>query len=794
MIRLFEKFLTSRKAALVMMLLYAFLMAAATVLEEMTDTATAKALIYHSPLFFLLDALMVANFIGVTKHLHLFRVRKWGYVLIHGAFIVILTGAAITHFFSRDGMMAIREGERTREMVVGNRQNRHTETLPFEVELTDFRLIRYPGSSSPSSYESDLRIHDQGKVMEEKVYMNHVLDYRGYRFFQSSYDPDETGTILSVSYDSAGRTVTYIGYALLLLGLLGALFGKDGRFRKLVRQLDKTAAFLLLLTLPLTAAQKLEAAEQATALRPSMLPQEVVADFGKLAMQSPQGRIVPVNTFALDLLHKLQVEELPAGMDANRFLLGLLTEPSRWASYPLVKVDDPELRRTLADGQDFISYISAFDQNGDYRFQAQVETAYHRNPAERSLSDKELLKVDERLNILHLLFEGQMVNVVPPLRADDSWTSHHPYYEEYLSTIILASHSGQRDLASAALERLRALQLERFPELEKMQSHLDKEVVYNELDLLKHSRRIYLICGGLLLVLTISAWFRKKEKRLLKWTGIALMAAIAVGLLLHAANMGLRWYISGHVPLSNSYETMVLLAWTTVISGACFLKKSQVSAALATIFAGVILFVSELNWMDPQITPLVPVLKSPWLMFHVAFMMISYGFLGIGAVLGIINLILLAVRPSGEKKALLEAQVRRLSVILEMSLMLGLSFMLAGIFLGAVWANESWGTYWNWDPKETWALITAVLYAVLLHWRWFSKRKNDLWFSILSQWAILAVLMTYFGVNYLLSGMHSYGDTTLFNDFPLWIFAVAFLVFCLPGAAALFRAGSSRRR
>ena len=290
-------------------------------------------------------------------------------------------------------------------------------------------------------------------------------------------------------------------------------------------------------------------------------------------------------------------------------------------------------------------------------------------------------------------------------------------------------------------------------------------------------------------------WFDGKAPKAVSWAEGILIAAVAAGVILQAVNMGLRWYISGHVPLSNSYETMVLLAWTTVLGGFCFIGKSKVASALATVFAGVILFVSELNWMDPQITPLVPVLKSAWLMFHVASMMVSYGFLGIGAVLAIINLLLMAFRPKGgaagslqaARQQMIDGQIRRMSIIMELALISGLVFMLVGVFLGAVWANESWGTYWSWDPKETWALITTVIYAAVLHWRWFAKKRNDLVFSILCQWSILSVLMTYFGVNYLLSGMHSYGDTTLFNDFPMWISGLVAVIFILPGAAAAWR-------
>ena len=240
--------LASYKTAIVMMAVYAVLMAVATIIEKYSGTDVAKALIYYSPLFLLLQLLMVVNYICIALDRKLVKAHKWGNLLVHGAFIVILTGAAITHFYSKDGILSIREGEKSSELIIKEgAENYRVDQLPFEVELVDFRLIRYPGSSSPSSYESDLVIHVDGQQLEEKVYMNHVLDMHGYRFFQASYDPDEKGTILSVSYDVAGRTVTYIGYALLLLGFLLCLFGKNTRFRSLVRRLEKAMLVALLL-------------------------------------------------------------------------------------------------------------------------------------------------------------------------------------------------------------------------------------------------------------------------------------------------------------------------------------------------------------------------------------------------------------------------------------------------------------------------------------------------------------------------------------------------------------------
>jgi cytochrome c-type biogenesis protein CcsB len=200
---------------------------------------------------------------------------------------------------------------------------------------------------------------------------------------------------------------------------------------------------------------------------------------------------------------------------------------------------------------------------------------------------------------------------------------------------------------------------------------------------------------------------------------------------------------------------MVYVSWASVFAGLLFVRRSTITFALAILFAGIILFVSGLNWMDPQINLLVPVLKSPWLMFHVAIIVAAYGFFGISCLTGITNLIMQSI--GGKKHSMLVERVKELTIINEMSLWIGLALMSIGTFLGAVWANESWGRYWGWDPKETWALITIVVYAICLHLRLVKKWDNVRLFNLASVIAFLSVLMTYFGVNYFLSGMHSYG-------------------------------------
>lgn len=786
-------FLSSYKAAIILMAIYAILMATATFVEDSFGTEVAKATIYYSPLFILLQLLMVANFIGTTIKRRLFALRKWGYVLVHFALIVILTGAMMTHLFGEEGMLHLREGEKSNIILVKKGKRHIQKEIPFTVELLDFKLTRYPGSKSPSAYESLLKLHVKDKSFEKLVYMNHVLDLQGFRFFQASYDPDEQGSILSVSYDVTGRRITYTGYAILYIGLLGCIIGKGSRFRRLSRQLKSLQTILLIIFLLGMHSNPVQAVN---------IPQSHAEKFGNLPMQDPHGRIIPINTFASELFRKLHLNENAnvKDMTDDQILLNLLVEPSVWANKPLLFIDKADVRSTYTNGKKFMSYREGFDAKGNYRYANEVETAYQKSPSQRSRLDKELLKLDEKINLLHQLFNYQIIRIFPVpndtvnqrwLAAGDNLSTLNKdtsleilkLFNDYRTAILEATNSGEWNTANQALENIHRYQVENLSGLVINNKRLEAEVKYNRLDLLSICKKGYLIMGGILLVLSFFGWFNKKEVLSIKTLKILLVLGVIACFICHMYCIGIRGYISGHVPWSNSYETMIFLSWTGVLAGFIFGRQNFTAFSLSTLFGGVVLFVSSLNWMDPEITPLVPVLKSPWLMFHVATLMMAYGFLGIGCMIATTNLIAASFRTS-KNKDMINKRIVGLSIVTELSLIIGLALMMVGIFLGAVWANESWGRYWSWDPKETWALITAIIYAIVLHVRWFEKGSNNFRFNLFSQWAFLSVIMTYFGVNYLLSGMHSYGNTSGLAGLPFWVYIVIFCFFILPGVLA----------
>jgi cytochrome c-type biogenesis protein CcsB len=384
-----------------------------------------------------------------------------------------------------------------------------------------------------------------------------------------------------------------------------------------------------------------------------------------------------------------------------------------------------------------------------------LDEIFIKPPASRSRFDKDLIKLDEQINILYQLINGEMITVFP--EKDDpnhQWYASGERMEAYYGKVLDALKTGDWKPADKALDAIRTYQEENST-LDIAPQKIKAELLYNRLNIFRLCKLFYLIAGGLLLVLLFVSLFGKSRKT---WSLPAkfLIAIIAIAALGHLFGIGLRWYIAGYAPWSNAYETMIYVSFITVVAGLLFVRRSAIPFALSTLFGGVILFVSGLNWMDPQISPLVPVLKSPWLMIHVAVIVAAYGFFGISFLLGVTNLILSPASRNG-KNATLAFRLQELTIINEMSLWIGLILMTTGTFVGAVWANESWGRYWGWDPKETWALVSIVVYAVVTHLHLVKKWDNPRLFNLLSVLAFACVLMTYFGVNYFLSGMHSYG-------------------------------------
>lgn len=791
-----ERFISSSVTTIVLLLIYALGMGIATFIEKYHGTVAAKAMVYYSPLFFFLQFLMVANFVAIVIKHQLLQRRKWGLMVTHIAFIIILLGALISHLFGEEGILHLREGESSDRIAIRTSDQTIYHTLPFSVELVNFTLTRYPGSASPSAYESELIVHVDGESRQARVFMNNVLDVKGYRFFQASYDQDEQGTILSVNRDVAGRNITYTGYAILVIGLILCLVGKKSRFMRLGRQLKElrgSSATAVFLTFFFLSSFTLNAQDTSTsmmdAVQKYIINPEHAAKFGALPIQSGRGRMLPINTFSSEVLRKLHKSDTFGALNSDQFILSVLSLPEMWMRIPFIAISNSELANYYDLTDKECAYMEVFDSNGHYKLQQKLEEAYNKMPAEQTRFDKDLIKLDEQINIFHQLVNYQMLNLFP--KEDDPSHSWYAPGDDlsvfsgkdsmfvanilpwYIEEVQAAMKSGDWSKADEVVGMISTYQQAKNKTLDISPEKIQAEIKYNQMDVFRQCKKGYLILGGLLLVFAFIALF--KRGKWITYTTWVLSFCILMVFLFHMYGMGMRWYIAGYAPWSNSYETMVYVAWATVFAGLLFARKSLLTFALATLFGGIILFVSGLSWMDPQINPLVPVLKSPWLMFHVAVIVGAYGFFGISCLIGLTNLILMSL--SGKKNGrLLKDRIRELSIVNEMSLLVGLALMTIGTFLGAVWANESWGRYWGWDPKETWALITMVAYAIVTHLRLIPK-CNNLWlFNLSSVIAFYTVLMTFFGVNYFLSGMHSYGQNDNVNGIFIYLYLSIILV------------------
>jgi cytochrome c-type biogenesis protein CcsB len=657
--------------------------------------------------------------------------------------------------------------------------------LPFHIRLNQFILDRYPGSDSPSSFTSNVDVIDQqnSKEMPFSIYMNNILNYQGYRFYQSSYDPDELGTYLSVNNDFWGTAITYFGYFILIVGIIWALIAPGSRFRKLLSKPSALAILLLLaiFTLP-SYAQNV----------PSPNPKHA-REFGKLMVQDQGGRMKPLSTLSGEVLRKLNRSNSFLGQSPEQIFLSMSAFPDHWQHTPVIHVKNKDLKKILGVRTDLAAFIDFFDHQsgGAYKLSNLVKEAFAVKPSQRTALQKDLIKVDERINVLYMVFSGQMARVFPDAtHPNDKWLSLTEASErnaeedvkivadlfaQYLISVRDANNSGNWQTAESYLSQIQDYQYGSGSHLMPSRGKVVAEVFSNRMLFFERLIPIYGLTGLVFLVLVFFELFRRSKS--LNKVFFVLSSILLVGFLAHTFAIGLRWYIAGRAPLSNGFESMVYVAWAAMLAGFVFAKRSRVVLPATALLSTLTLFVAHLSWMDPEITNLVPVLKSYWLTIHVAIITASYGFFGLSAILGLFNLALFSFK-SKSNRELIESQVQNITVINELNLTLGLYLMTIGSFLGAVWANESWGRYWGWDPKETWALITILVYTFILHMRLIPSFKSVFAFNFASLIGIGSVLMTYFGVNYYLSGLHSYagGDSI---PVPSWLLYVVAAVFSL---------------
>ena len=679
--------------------------------------------------------------------------------------------------------------------------------LPFSLKLEDFELQRYPGSMTPSSYSSDVVLIDeeQGINMPYKIYMNHVLDHRNYRFFQSSYDQDEKGTVLSVNHDP-GTLPTYIAYTLMTIGMLWSLFAPSGRFMKLlkgVRKLQSSAAAIAMVALFSLSPQNLNAAsptvDDATYKSMHAYDAEHAKNFGKLAVQDHQGRMKPMDTVAHEVVAKITGRSILYNLDPTQMFLGMVINPELYQSIPMIKVGHKKIAVTLGLPEDtkyakFTDFFS--EEEKSYKIFSAVTEASKKKPLEKTQYDKELLKIDERVNVAFMSYQGSLLRIYPkPNDANNKWMApldaikNYPKEQSdavrismsaYFQMVAEGLQTGNWANANIALRGIHTYQEKYGSAVLPSKSHIEMEIKYNKFGLFGKLVPLYLILGLLLLVFAFINVLKPSFS--MKWIMRVALAVLAIGFVIHMVGLGIRWYISGHAPWSNAYESIVFIAVSTVFAGLLLARRSPFALAGTAILAGVTMGVAHMSFINPEITTLVPVLKSYWLMIHVATIISGDGFLGLGSILSLLVLVLYIIRGRNGNENI-DRSIKELTNLSEMGLIVGLFLLTIGNFLGGVWANESWGRYWGWDAKETWAAVTILIYAMVLHLRFVPALKSNFVYNVASTWAYSTVLMTYFGVNYYLSGLHSYaaGDPV---PIPMWVYYAVAGLFVLTLVAA----------
>jgi cytochrome c-type biogenesis protein CcsB len=554
----------------------------------------------------------------------------------------------------------------------------------------------------------------------------------------------------------------------MIIGFILSLVNKNSYFQFMARKLKQSSITVILFLIAFSGLSFNSSAQNGAGANLPDIDDGIVEEFSRLWVQGVDGRIEPLSTLNSEIVRKVSRKSVLYGLSSDEVVLSMMTYPEIWRSLPFVRITEEPVALELGVTGKYTTLDNLFDREGNYKIAEKVQAAYAKAPALRNKMENEYVNLDERVNISFMVFQGALFNIYPRSTREASWYAPGDNAMEYSGgdsifiksgfQLLLQSIAEQKNTdAVQVLKAVANFQVKYGGDLIPSETKRNIEILYNNVNPFKRVFPFYLLFGFLLLIVLLVNIFRQKPFP--KFLRITFFGLIFILFLVHTAGLVLRWYISGHAPWSNGFESVVYVAWATMLAGFIFGRKYPLVVATASFLTGISLFVAHLSWMSPEITPLVPVLKSYWLTIHVAIITASYGFLGLSALLGVLALILIVMRNQKNQEKV-TGYIEQVTTINEMSATVGLYALTIGTFLGGIWANESWGRYWGWDPKETWALITVVIYSFIVHMRLIPPLRGVFNYNMASILGFASVLMTYFGVNYYLSGLHSYGKGT----------------------------------
>ena len=751
-----------KKIIFILYILVLVCMAAATIVEKSQGTDYAHAHYYGAWWFILIWAVLAAlGAFYIIKR----KVKCASTLALHLSFIIILLGALLAHVSAKRGMIHLRIGQPTDTyMAQDEEQGMKEEKLPFSLCLQKFEAKMHDGTNAVADYSSKFTVIDGDDKSEGEVSMNNIYSHRSYRLYQSSYDEDGKGSVLAINADPYGIPVTYTGYALLFISLVWMLFDPKGGYRKLLKSpLLKKGALITALILSMGNIQTLHAESATGNLQNAVLPKETAEKFGELHILY-NDRICPVQTFALDFCKKIYGARSYQGLTAEQVLSGWVFYGNTWANEPFIKIKSGEMK-TAMNLPDYASLNTFFNREmGGYTIGQYVQEYYN---GQQDKFHQQAADIDGKIQIIMELREGISLKVLPyTFTKNVKATKDHPFIKAGTTTWF-----SPVDKLPQAVEHQHALYIrnvfsllngdvkagntsrvnEFFVKMKKYQevssgnslptaTQYKAERINNAFPFATILFMANLTLGFIALFYTI---YRMTKKREIKALNIALPILLGVSFLALTFGLALRWIISGNIPMSNGYESMLTVAWFVMLISILMQLRIRIVMVFGFLISGFFLLVSHINQMDPAIGQMMPVLNSPLLSIHVSIIMMSYALLSLTFICGIMGI---SLRSHGEE----------LQALSRIFLYPALTTMGFGIFIGAIWANVSWGNYWSWDSKETWALITFMIYAVVVHTQSLPVFRKPLVYHIYITLAFLSIAMTYFGVNYFLTGMHSY--------------------------------------